>query len=149
MSQSPPPRPPLNIPSGSSQITPDPEPLKPDETLSGDKFRDFKAAVSRINPKQDLENIGQIPCARNSLLYGIAGGVGVGAVRFLGSRKPWLAANWAVADKNADRETCNRARRKELAQMRIIQERYPHRHVSKLQKNGQDSEVRQGEQRSS
>lgn len=46
MSQTPPPRPPLNIPSGSSQITPDPEPLKPDETLSGDKFRDFKAAVS-------------------------------------------------------------------------------------------------------
>lgn len=46
MSQSQPPRPPLNIPSGSSQITPDPEPLKPDETLSGDKIRDFKAAVS-------------------------------------------------------------------------------------------------------
>ncbi|XAO23318.1 hypothetical protein I312_102096 [Cryptococcus bacillisporus CA1280] len=153
MSQTPPPRPPLNIPSGSSQITPDPEPLKPDETLSGDKFRDFKAAVSRINPKQDLENIGQIPCARNSLLYGIAGGVGVGAVRFLGSRKPWLAANWAVGSFIAisifQWETCNRARRKELAQMRVIQERYPHRHVSKLQKSGQDSEVRQGEQRSS
>lgn len=58
-------------------------------------------------------------------------------------------ASIALADKNADRETCNRARRKELAQMRIIQERYPHRHVSKLQKSGQDSEVREGEQRSS
>lgn len=45
MSQSKPPSPPLNIPSGNSQITPDPEPLKPDETLSGDKFHDFKAAL--------------------------------------------------------------------------------------------------------
>lgn len=54
-----------------------------------------------------------------------------------------------LADKNAGRETCNRARRKELAQMRIIQERYPHRHVSKLQKNNQNSEAGQGEQQSS
>ncbi|OWZ61572.1 hypothetical protein J008_01776 [Cryptococcus neoformans] len=153
MSQSKPPSPPLNIPSGNSPITPDPEPLKPDETLSGDRFHDFKAALRRINPKQDLENIGKIPCARNSLLYGIAGGVGVGAVRFLGSRKPWLAANWAVGSFIAisvfQWETCNRARRKELAQMRVIQERYPHRHVSKLQKNNQNSEAGQGEQRPS
>nr|KIR48882.1 hypothetical protein I312_01952 [Cryptococcus bacillisporus CA1280] len=138
MSQTPPPRPPLNIPSGSSQITPDPEPLKPDETLSGDKFRDFKAA--RINPKQDLENIGQIPCARNSLLYGIAGGVGVGA------NPGWQPTGLLVA---LSQFPYFNARRKELAQMRVIQERYPHRHVSKLQKSGQDSEVRQGEQRSS
>ncbi|KIR30364.1 hypothetical protein I307_03473 [Cryptococcus deuterogattii 99/473] len=137
MSQSQPPRPPLNIPSGSSQITPDPEPLKPDETLSGDKIRDFKAA--RINPKQDLENIGKIPCARNSLLYGIAGGVGVGA------DPGWQPTGLLVA---LSRFPSFSARRKELAQMRIIQERYPHRHVSKLQKSGQDSEVRQGEQQS-
>lgn len=45
MSQSKPPSPPLNIPSGNSPITPDPEPLKPDETLSGDRFHDFKAAL--------------------------------------------------------------------------------------------------------
>lgn len=53
------------------------------------------------------------------------------------------------ADNGVGRETCNRARRKELAQMRIIQERYPHRHVSKLQKNNQNSEAGQGEQRPS
>lgn len=53
------------------------------------------------------------------------------------------------ADNGVGRETCNRARRKELAQMRAIQERYPHRHVSKLQKNNQNSEAGQGEQRPS
>ncbi|EAL22171.1 hypothetical protein CNBC3090 [Cryptococcus deneoformans B-3501A] len=140
MSQSKPPSPPLNIPSGNSQITPDPEPLKPDETLSGDKFHDFKAALRRIDPRQDLENIGKIPCARNSLLYGIAGGVGVGA------NPGWQPTGLLVASLQF---LSFNARRKELAQMRIIQERYPHRHVSKLQKNNQNSEAGQGEQQSS
>jgi hypothetical protein len=33
------------------------------------------------------------------------------------------------------REVCNRARAKELAQMKLIQEKFPHRHVSTLQRN--------------
>ncbi|WWD17977.1 hypothetical protein CI109_102423 [Kwoniella shandongensis] len=129
---------PLNIPAGNSPITPDPQPRTEVENLSGDKWTDFRAAMGRIRVVEDLENIGKIPCARNSLLYGIAGGAGVGAVRFLGSRRPWLAANWAVGSFIAiavfQWETCNRARRKEIQQMRAIQERYPHRHISKLKK---------------
>jgi hypothetical protein len=35
-----------------------------------------------------------------------------------------------------NREVCNRARAKELAQMKLIQEKFPHRHVSTLQRNG-------------
>ncbi|WWC66597.1 uncharacterized protein I206_100500 [Kwoniella pini CBS 10737] len=133
---------PLNIPAGNSPITPDAEPIKADENLTGDASEDLKKALSRIRPTEDLQNIGKIPCARNSLLYGIAGGTGLGAVRFLGSRKPWSAANWAVGSfiliSGFQWEMCNRARRKELAQMRAITERYPHRHISKLKQQGQD-----------
>ncbi|KAK6905505.1 hypothetical protein I203_106334 [Kwoniella mangroviensis CBS 8507] len=133
---------PLNIPAGNSPITPDAEPIRPDENLTGDTVADMKKALARIRPKEDFENIGKIPCARNSLLYGIAGGAGLGAVRFLGSRKPWVAANWAVGSfiliSGFQWEMCNRARRKELAQMRAITERYPHRHISKLKQKGSD-----------
>ncbi|KAK8865838.1 hypothetical protein IAR55_000986 [Kwoniella newhampshirensis] len=141
--QKPPQSTPLNIPSGNSPITPDPEPRPEVENLTGDKMTDLKAALKRIRPLEDFENIGKIPCARNSLLYGIAGGTGIGAVRFLGSRRPWLAANWAVGSFLAiavfQWETCNRARRKEIQQMRAIQERYPHRHISKLKKIEEDA----------
>ncbi|WWC86050.1 uncharacterized protein L201_000921 [Kwoniella dendrophila CBS 6074] len=133
---------PLNIPAGNSPITPDAGPVNPDEKLSGDAASDMKKALGRIKPIEDFENIGKIPCARNSLLYGIAGGTGLGAVRFLGSRKPWVAANWAVGSfiliSAFQWEMCNRARRKELAQMRAITERYPHRHISKLKQAGSD-----------
>jgi hypothetical protein len=40
----------------------------------------------RINPSEDLRNIGQVPCARQALLTGIAGGTGFGAVVFLSRR---------------------------------------------------------------
>lgn len=36
------------------------------------------------------------------------------------------------------REMCNRQRREELANMRMIQEKFPHRHISNLKKKGQD-----------
>ncbi|KAG2174794.1 hypothetical protein INT43_005856 [Umbelopsis isabellina] len=54
---------------------------------------------------EDLKNVPQIPCARNSLLYGIGmyiirekhcGGAGFGAIRFLAKRSVPSAANWAV-----------------------------------------------------
>ncbi|WVN85859.1 uncharacterized protein L203_101011 [Cryptococcus depauperatus CBS 7841] len=137
--------PPVNMSSGNSELTPDPKPLAPEEKLSGDKIRDFKAALSRINPKHDFENIGQVPCARKSLLYGIAGGAGLGAVRFLGSRQPLSAGHWAVwsfvAISAFQWETCTRARRKELAQMRTIVDRYPHRHVSNLKKKTDEQDT--------
>ncbi|WVF70777.1 hypothetical protein IAT40_005571 [Kwoniella sp. CBS 6097] len=139
---------PINIPAGNSPITPDAQPRSADENLSGNSLDDLKTALRRIRPKEDFENIGKIPCARNSLLYGIAGGAGIGAVRFLGSRRPWIAANWAVGSFIAiaafQWETCNRARRKELQQMRVIQERYPHRHISKLKKRGDETNGEDG-----
>jgi len=40
----------------------------------------------RIDIKQEFQNLDKIPCIRNSLLYGIGGGTGIGAIRFLGTR---------------------------------------------------------------
>lgn len=38
------------------------------------------------------------------------------------------------------REMCNRQRREELHNMRQIQEKFPHRHISNLKKKGEDWE---------
>ena len=36
------------------------------------------------------EDFSRVPCIRNALLYGLGGGIGIGAVRFFGSgRKLW------------------------------------------------------------
>ncbi|KAJ6452552.1 hypothetical protein C8R47DRAFT_998069 [Mycena vitilis] len=40
-------------------------------------------------------HIGEVPCGRNSLLSGIASGVGIGFIRGI-SAKPIVAGNWAV-----------------------------------------------------
>jgi hypothetical protein len=40
-----------------------------------------------------------------------------------------------LVSKLINREVCNRARAKELAQMKLIQEKFPHRHVSTLQRD--------------
>ncbi|GAA6021406.1 hypothetical protein JCM11491_006698 [Sporobolomyces phaffii] len=67
-------------------------------------------AVKTINPVQDLQRLPSMPCARTSLLFGIAAGAAVGGLRFLFSRggrgtlaggnDRWgevgAAANWAV-----------------------------------------------------
>jgi cytochrome c oxidase assembly protein subunit 20 len=62
---------------------------------------------------EDISKIGETPCARSSLLYGIGGGSALGAVRYIGSRSesihsyrstmrrvlmigPKAGANWAV-----------------------------------------------------
>ncbi|EAU85770.2 hypothetical protein CC1G_04987 [Coprinopsis cinerea okayama7 len=44
---------------------------------------------------QSARHVTELPCARNSLLYGIAGGVGIGVVRGL-SAPPMVAGHWAV-----------------------------------------------------
>ncbi|RIA91987.1 hypothetical protein C1645_692168, partial [Glomus cerebriforme] len=44
----------------------------------------------------DFKNIGKIPCARKSFLYGIGGGATTGALRFLQKGNVLSASNWAV-----------------------------------------------------
>jgi hypothetical protein len=65
----------------------------------------------QVDLKRDFENLNQIPCARSSLLYGIGGGVGLGAVRFISSKRRfgfrssdrmlmsqgvWTGVSWSV-----------------------------------------------------
>ncbi|KIJ62591.1 hypothetical protein HYDPIDRAFT_94240 [Hydnomerulius pinastri MD-312] len=62
--------------------------LKPkrNDELSGDFWQDVRSAFQRL---------GEIPCARNSLLSGIVAGTGFGVIRGMtaGFR---VASNWAV-----------------------------------------------------
>ncbi|CAH0026282.1 unnamed protein product [Clonostachys rhizophaga] len=67
-----------------------------DETKIGDDERPtISNAVAMIKP-DDFKNVASTPCARNALLTGIAGGFGLGGVRFVFSGKIGKAANWAV-----------------------------------------------------
>ncbi|RXK36387.1 hypothetical protein M231_06353 [Tremella mesenterica] len=131
----------LNIPQGNSTVIPDTE---EEGKLTGNKLKDYKTAISRIDIRRDLRNIDQIPCARTSFLYGIAGGSGIGAVRYLGGKNVRSASHWAVFGfitiSVLQWELCNRARAKELQRMRTIQEHFPHRHISKL-KRKEDAEI--------
>ncbi|KAL7425096.1 hypothetical protein Q5752_000784 [Cryptotrichosporon argae] len=128
-----------NMPAGNSSVEASAAlPQGSDEPLTGDRVKDLQAAVSRIDIAADLSNLGKMPCARQALLYGIGAGAGLGSVRFLGSRNVRAGANWAVAAftvvASGTHFVCQNARAKELAQMRMIQERFPHRHVSALKK---------------
>ncbi|KAH9080584.1 hypothetical protein EDB83DRAFT_996296 [Lactarius deliciosus] len=53
---------------------------------TGNFWSDVREAFKRLSPREDLQRIGEIPCARNSLLSGIASGVGVGVIRGLSVR---------------------------------------------------------------
>lgn len=90
-----------SAPSGSSQTPQRPSTNKPNQELTGDFTKDVTLAVKvrsiflslpwwieakvfqvkRINLAEDISNIGQMPCARTSLLSGIASGVGIGFIR--------------------------------------------------------------------
>lgn len=56
---------------------------------------DYWEATKRISPVDDLKNMGNLPCTRNSLLAGIASGLGVGFIRSMNTKMIY-AGNWAV-----------------------------------------------------
>jgi len=127
----------LNVPEGNQKISEEKE-FDPADVRTGDVKQDVLEAIKRINPAEDLRNIGKVPCARQALLTGIAGGTGFGAVVFLSRRRTWTAANWAVGTfvgiSALMWENCRRKRVKELSQMAIIQEKFAHRHISQLKR---------------
>ncbi|KAF7299644.1 hypothetical protein HMN09_00969800 [Mycena chlorophos] len=75
--------------SSSSGLVDNPENIPPPQlgpASTGNLFTDsFRSAF----------HIGEVPCARNSLLSGIAGGVGIGFIRGM-SVNPIIAGNWAI-----------------------------------------------------
>ncbi|KAJ8691477.1 hypothetical protein PTI98_011045 [Pleurotus ostreatus] len=82
-----------------------------------------------------IRNIGQIPCARNSLLSGIASGVGIGVIRGL-SAGPLVAGHWAMATFTVislgSWHVCQRQIRREQQNVQKIIESIPQRSL----KNG-------------
>jgi len=135
---------PLNIPVGNSAVTPDAPRISEQDRLTGDRWVDYQSALKRINLSKDLQNATQIPCFRNSMLWGIGGGVGVGAVRAIWTSRPSVIGSWTVISfvliSAFQWETCRSARQRELQQMRMIQENYPHRHISRLKRASQPVE---------
>ncbi|KAN0087594.1 Protein of unknown function (DUF3767) domain containing protein [Tylopilus felleus] len=70
------------------------QPIYKTET-TGNHWQDAWIAFKRISIFDDLQRLGEMPCARNSLLSGIASGAGVGFIRAM-STSPFVASNWAV-----------------------------------------------------
>ncbi|KAI0789605.1 hypothetical protein C8Q75DRAFT_806772 [Abortiporus biennis] len=80
-------------PSSSDSPSQSRRPIFQAET-TGSKWGDLKEAFKRLS-WDDVEKINEIPCARNSLLSGIASGAGIGFIRGM-SAGPFVASNWAV-----------------------------------------------------
>ncbi|KZW01524.1 hypothetical protein EXIGLDRAFT_760736 [Exidia glandulosa HHB12029] len=62
---------------------------------TGSFFGDTWQAVKLINVREDFRDIGEIPCARTSLMAGIASGTGIGVIRGV-SVSTFAACNWAM-----------------------------------------------------
>ncbi|KAG6833453.1 hypothetical protein H0H87_006819 [Tephrocybe sp. NHM501043] len=73
-----------STPGSASSISPPPSKMPPP---TGNWF---------VDAYQSVAHIGDMPCARNSLLSGIGGGFGIGVVRGL-SASAFVAGNWACA----------------------------------------------------
>ncbi|KAI9316996.1 hypothetical protein BX666DRAFT_2027070 [Dichotomocladium elegans] len=73
---------------------------------------------------EDFKDVGKIPCARNSLLYGMGAGLGLGSIRFFVKRSVPSAANWAVAAfcgvSAIAFEMCQMDRKQKLEKLHLI-----------------------------
>jgi len=97
---------------------------------TGSYWSDVKEATKRISFWDDLQKIGEIPCARNSLLSGIASGAGVGVIRGL-SAGPLVASNWAVGTfmliSMGTWTICRKSRDEERRRIQQVVEQLPKR----------------------
>ncbi|TBU40267.1 hypothetical protein BD309DRAFT_967809 [Dichomitus squalens] len=79
-----------------------------------------------------MNRINEIPCARNSLLSGIASGVGIGVIRGMSS-SVFVASNWAVGTfmliSLGTWTICQRNREEERRRLQQVVEAIPKRFV--------------------
>ncbi|ORX37741.1 hypothetical protein BD324DRAFT_623102 [Kockovaella imperatae] len=131
-------------PSGSSPALPSVSPAPAGGSRSGSSWSEVGQALKTIRPVEDLKNVGSIPCGRDSLLYGIGGGVGIGCLRYLSSSNPRVAGNWAVGSFMLiaiyQWEACRGERKRQEEKLKVLSEKYPHRHVSNLTKGRPNDE---------
>ncbi|KAF9510956.1 hypothetical protein BS47DRAFT_1213102 [Hydnum rufescens UP504] len=99
-----------------------------DPSLPGSVKPELKEAIKRINVVDDFRNLPRYPCARESLMYGMATGTAIGAVRNIRT-----ASNWAVGTfifvAAASWSVCRAARERELRTTQAIIEKFPERNV--------------------
>ncbi|KAG2071313.1 hypothetical protein BDR04DRAFT_1098347 [Suillus decipiens] len=62
---------------------------------TGSFWQDAREAFKRVSVADDFQRLGEMPCARNSLMSGIASGVGVGVIRVM-SAGFLVGSHWAV-----------------------------------------------------
>ncbi|KAH9851700.1 hypothetical protein C2E23DRAFT_828776 [Lenzites betulinus] len=100
---------------------------------TGSYWTDLQEAVKRISVRDDLARINEIPCARNSLLSGIASGVGIGVIRGM-SASVFVASNWAVGSfmliSLGTWTICRRNMEEERRRMQTVMEAIPKRHLN-------------------
>jgi len=112
---------------------------------TGNYWQDVWTAFKRISVVDDFQRLGEIPCARNSLLSGIASGAGVGFIRAM-STSPFVASNWGVGtfmiislgtwtvcQKNLEAERRRLARVVEEMPKRFIKQKEPKDGISEVQ----------------
>ncbi|CAD6938286.1 unnamed protein product [Tilletia controversa] len=96
-----------------------------------DEGEALKAAVSKLSPIDDFKNLGKVPCARSSLLTGMATAAGVIGVTAIAGRGLRKSLNWGVGSfcfvSVASWEICRRQRRAEQNRMKMIIETFPNR----------------------
>ncbi|KAK0557564.1 hypothetical protein OC846_000352 [Tilletia horrida] len=95
----------------------------------------LKAAVQRLSPLDDFKNLGKMPCARSSLLTGMATAAGVIGISAIAGRGLRRALNWGVGSFCAvslvSWEMCRSSRRSEQARMKVIIDNFPNRAAAK------------------
>ncbi|KIM63426.1 hypothetical protein SCLCIDRAFT_117566, partial [Scleroderma citrinum Foug A] len=91
-----------------------------------------------------LRRLGEIPCARHSLLTGIASGAGVGVIRAI-STNPWMASNWAVgtfvAISLGSWTICQKNLEAERRRVAMVVEEMPKRFIKKKEAGPEDQQT--------
>ncbi|KAF8315751.1 uncharacterized protein EI90DRAFT_310087 [Cantharellus anzutake] len=97
-------------------------------------------AIRTIQPVDDLKKLPTYPCARESLMYGIASGAAIGAVRTMNASIR-SSCNWGMGAfifiSGASWAICRAAREKELHTMKTIVEKFPERNIKIAQKRAE------------
>ncbi|KAF7980018.1 hypothetical protein HWV62_40132 [Athelia sp. TMB] len=115
---------------------PDKPPTYQVET-TGSRWKDLWVAFTRVK-EDDLSTIERIPCARNSLMSGIATGAGVGVIRALSATCNWAVGSFMLVGAGTW-HICQARRTEEKKKVEKIMETLPKRFVKKKNPDGADA----------
>ncbi|KAI8068325.1 hypothetical protein BC940DRAFT_299707 [Gongronella butleri] len=84
---------------------------------------DYMEALKSVKV-EEFKDIGKIPCARTSLLYGMGAAFGIAAIRFITKRNVKSASNWAVGAfcgvSAINFELCQMDRKQKIERLQLI-----------------------------